>query len=85
MTTITGDPPRPERQVTVADVYVRADGARLAALVAALADGPLSLHLGVTLPLDDAAAAPQTAASGRCLEGTVLTLPQSPGNVIQAH
>jgi hypothetical protein len=28
LATITGDPPRPERGVTVADVYVRADGAR---------------------------------------------------------
>src|SRR5438874_7715145 len=45
LATITGDPPRPERGVTVADVYVRADGARLAALVASLADGMLSLHL----------------------------------------
>src|SRR3954468_13481690 len=38
---------RPERGVSVADVYGRADGARLAALVAALADGTLALDLVV--------------------------------------
>jgi NADPH:quinone reductase-like Zn-dependent oxidoreductase len=71
---ITGDPPRPERGVTVADVYVRADGARLAALVAALADGVLSLHLGAAVPLAEAAAALQAASAGRASDATVLTL-----------
>jgi NADPH:quinone reductase-like Zn-dependent oxidoreductase len=51
LATITGDPPRTERGVTVADVYVRADGARVAAVVAALGDGMLSLHPGATVPL----------------------------------
>jgi NADPH:quinone reductase-like Zn-dependent oxidoreductase len=74
LATITGDPPRPERGVTVADVYVRADGPRLGALVAALADGPLSLHLGATLPLADAGTALQAAAAGRSAGATVLTL-----------
>src|SRR6059058_1739151 len=64
LATITGDPPRPERGVTVDDVYVRADGARLAALVAALADGMLSLRLGAAVPLAEAAAALQTAFAG---------------------
>jgi NADPH:quinone reductase-like Zn-dependent oxidoreductase len=77
LATITGDPPRPERGVTVADVYVRADGARLAALVAELADGQLSLHLGATFALAEAATALQTAASGRASGATVLTLPQT--------
>jgi hypothetical protein len=63
--TITADPPRPERGVTVADVYVHADSARLAALVAALADGALSFHLGATVPLAEAGAALQTASAGR--------------------
>ena len=75
LATITGDPPPPERGVTVADVYVHADGTRLAALVAALADGLLSPHLGATLPLDEAATALQTAAAGRASGATVLTLP----------
>jgi NADPH:quinone reductase-like Zn-dependent oxidoreductase len=74
LATITGDPPRAERGVTVADVYVRADGAGLAALVAALAGGSLSLHLGATLPLADAGTALQAAAAGRASGATVLTL-----------
>jgi NADPH:quinone reductase-like Zn-dependent oxidoreductase len=78
LATITGDPPPAERGVTVADIYVRADGARLSALVAALANGPLSVHLGATLPLAEAATALQTAVSGRASGATVLTLPQSP-------
>lgn len=78
LATITGDPPPPEREVTVADVYVRADGARLAALVAALADGLLSLHLGATLPLADAATALRSTAAGRASGATVLTLPHTP-------
>src|SRR5207244_10577277 len=59
LATITGDPPSPERGVTVANIYVRADGARLAALVAALADGLLSLHVGATFALANAATALQ--------------------------
>jgi NADPH:quinone reductase-like Zn-dependent oxidoreductase len=85
LATITGDPPRPERGVTVADVYVRADGARFAALVAALADGTLSLHLGATVPLADAATALQTASAGRASGATVLTLSQSPETLPQNH
>ena len=71
--------------VTVADVYVRADGARLAALVAALADGMLSLHLGAMVPLTEAAAALQTAAAGRASGATVLTLSDSPATLPQNH
>jgi NADPH:quinone reductase-like Zn-dependent oxidoreductase len=74
LATITGDPPPPERRVMVANVYVRADGARLAVLVAALADGPLSLHMGATFRLADAAAALQGAVTGRAAGATVLTL-----------
>jgi NADPH:quinone reductase-like Zn-dependent oxidoreductase len=72
--TITGDPPRGERGITVADVYVRPDGPRLGALVAALADGALCLHLGVTVPLANAAGALQLATTGRASGATVLTL-----------
>jgi NADPH:quinone reductase-like Zn-dependent oxidoreductase len=77
LATITGDPPRPERGVTVADVYVRPDGARLGGLVAALADGALSLHLGATVPLAKAAAALRSAIAGRASGATVLTLSDS--------
>src|ERR687888_601661 len=85
LATITGDPPQPERGVTVADVYVRADGARLGALAAALADGMLSLHLGATVPLAEAAAALQTASAGRASGATVLTLSHSPETLPQNH
>src|SRR5205823_5248333 len=78
LATITGDPPPPERGITVADVYVRADGARLAELVAALADGQLSLHVAATLPLTDAATALQSAVTGHAAGATVLALEQSP-------
>ena len=78
LATITGDPPPPERGIAVADVYVRADGARLAELVAALADGQLSLHVAATLPLTDAATALQTAVTGHAAGATVLALEQSP-------
>jgi NADPH:quinone reductase-like Zn-dependent oxidoreductase len=78
LATITGDPPPPERGITVADVYVRADGARLADLVAALADGQLSLQVAATLPLTDAATALQSAVTGHAAGATVLALEQKP-------
>ena len=74
LATITGDPPPPERGIAVADVYVRADGGRLAALVAALAEGLLSLHVAATFPLAEAATALQNAITGRAGGATVLTL-----------
>src|ERR671926_1119093 len=64
LATITGDPPTPERGVTVANVYVEADGERLAALAEALEDGLLLLHMGATFSLADAATALQVAVTG---------------------
>jgi NADPH:quinone reductase-like Zn-dependent oxidoreductase len=77
LATITGDPPAPERGVAVADVYVRGDGARLAELVAALADEILSLHVAATLPLAEAATALRDAVTGRSKGANVLTLDRS--------
>jgi NADPH:quinone reductase-like Zn-dependent oxidoreductase len=74
LATITGDPPQPERGVIVANVYVRADGGRLAALVEEVAKGLLSLQVGTTLPLAEAATALQDAVHGRAGGATVLTL-----------
>jgi NADPH:quinone reductase-like Zn-dependent oxidoreductase len=74
LATITGDPPPPERGVAVADVYVRADGARLAGLVATLAQGLLSLRVAATRPLAEAASALQDAVAGRALGASVLML-----------
>ena len=78
LATITGDPPPSERGVEVTDVYVRADGARLAALVETLEHGRLSLHLAATRPLAQAATALQDAVAGRVAGASVLTLQQSP-------
>jgi NADPH:quinone reductase-like Zn-dependent oxidoreductase len=77
LATITGDPPTPERGVTVADVYVEADGERLAALAEALKDGLLSLDVGARFALADAATALQSAVNGRAAGATVLTLDHS--------
>jgi NADPH:quinone reductase-like Zn-dependent oxidoreductase len=74
LATITGDPPPPERGVAVTDIYVRADGARLAALVATLAQGLLSLHVAATRPLAEAASALQDAVAGRVAGASVLML-----------
>jgi NADPH:quinone reductase-like Zn-dependent oxidoreductase len=74
LATITGDPPAPERGVTVANVYVEADGHRLAVLAGALEAGLLSLHVGAGFGLADAASALRGAVSGRAAGATVLTL-----------
>ena len=73
LATITGDPPSPERGVTVTDVYVRADGAALAMLATALDEGLLSIDVAARLPLTDAAAALAGAVSGR--GGATVLLP----------
>jgi NADPH:quinone reductase-like Zn-dependent oxidoreductase len=73
LVTITGDPPAPERGVAVADVYVQADGATLAALATALEQRLLSVHVAERLPLTDAAAALDGAVSGR--PGAVVLVP----------
>jgi len=77
LATITGDPPPSERGVEVTDVYVRADGARLAALVETLAHGRLSLHVAATRPLAEAATALQDAVAGRASGASVLMLQRS--------
>ena len=82
LATITGDPPPTERGVTIADVYVRSDGNRLAAMVAALAKGQLSLQIAATYPLAEAATALQTAVRGRAAGASVLRVGgQSPVDV----
>jgi NADPH:quinone reductase-like Zn-dependent oxidoreductase len=74
LATITGDPPPREREVTIADIYVRADGPRLAGLATSFADGLLSLEVATPLPLEDAAAALESAVSGRGGGATVLRI-----------
>src|SRR5919201_5607760 len=74
LATITGDPPTPERGVTVANVSVEAGGERMAELAEALKDGLLSLNVGARFALADAATALQGAVTGRAAGATVLTL-----------
>jgi NADPH:quinone reductase-like Zn-dependent oxidoreductase len=57
----------------VTDVYVRADGAALAALATALDEGVLSVHVAAKLPLTDAAAALDRAVVGR--GGAIVLVP----------
>ena len=78
LATITGDPPPPERGVEVVDVYIRADGAELGALVAALAEGVLSLRVAAAFPLAEAATALESTVSGRAAGANVLRLEPSP-------
>jgi NADPH:quinone reductase-like Zn-dependent oxidoreductase len=73
LATITGDPPAPERGVTVRDVYIRADGAALSELATALDEGLLSVDVAARLPLTGAAAALEGAVSGR--GGAVVLVP----------
>jgi hypothetical protein len=64
--------------VEVTDVYVRADGARLAALVETLAHGRLLLRVAATRPLAEAATALQDAVAGHASGASVLMLQPSP-------
>jgi NADPH:quinone reductase-like Zn-dependent oxidoreductase len=73
LATITGDPPPEERGISVSDVYVEADGARLDNLVRALAGGTLSLEVAATLPLEEAAAALRSVTAGRARGAIVLS------------
>jgi NADPH:quinone reductase-like Zn-dependent oxidoreductase len=74
LATITGDPPSAERGITVTDIYVEADGTRLAALAGQLEAGSLSLNVGATFGLAEAAIALRGAVTGRVAGATVLTL-----------
>jgi NADPH:quinone reductase-like Zn-dependent oxidoreductase len=64
LATITGDPPREERGVDVADVYVRPDGRQLSALAEMLATGTLSVQIASVRPLEQAAQALREVVAG---------------------
>jgi NADPH:quinone reductase-like Zn-dependent oxidoreductase len=74
LATITGDPPPAERDVKVASLYVKADGARLEALAAGLEDGSLSVDIAAAYPLEKAADALELAVAGRSSGAIVLVL-----------
>jgi NADPH:quinone reductase-like Zn-dependent oxidoreductase len=75
LVTITGDPPPRERGIAVTNLYVEADGPRLATLVAALGDGRLTLQVAATFGLHEAAAALQGAMLGGIGGATVIVIP----------
>jgi NADPH:quinone reductase-like Zn-dependent oxidoreductase len=57
LATITSDPPESARGITVSQIFVAPDGARLERLAAALASGALSLEVSAAYPLAGAAEA----------------------------
>ena len=65
LATITSDPPETERDVRIASVYVRPDGAQLALAAQALAAGRVELALGASFPLAQADEALAQAVAGR--------------------
>jgi NADPH:quinone reductase-like Zn-dependent oxidoreductase len=64
LATITGAPPPEERDVRIANVYVRPDGDQLRRLAALLAEDKLHLDVHATYPLARAAEALARATSG---------------------
>lgn len=64
LATITGAPPQPKHGVTIADVYVEADGARLGRMAERLGNGELAISIGGTYRLAEAAEALETAVGG---------------------
>src|SRR5262249_19072224 len=57
LATITQDAPRPQRGITVSDIYVRADGNQLGKLARLLGDGQLEIPIAASYRLADAAEA----------------------------
>lgn len=64
LVTITSGLPPCERGITMVDLYVHADGDRLAALATLLGEGRLTVPVGATYSLEEAAAGLARAVSG---------------------
>ena len=64
LVTITGDPPKAERGVEIASLYVRPDAAQLELAIQALAAGSLQFEIGPSFPLEQADAALARAIAG---------------------
>ncbi|MFG6191793.1 NADP-dependent oxidoreductase [Nonomuraea sp. JJY05] len=71
---VAGGAPLPLRGTRVFDHWIRADGARLADLVALVEAGSLTLRVAETLPLDQVAAAHHRLAKGG-LRGRLVLVP----------
>jgi NADPH:quinone reductase-like Zn-dependent oxidoreductase len=74
LATITSDPPDAQRRIAVAAVYVRPDGPQLERLAELLAKGRLSIEVGSTFPLEQAASALETALNGTSGRAVVIAL-----------
>jgi NADPH:quinone reductase-like Zn-dependent oxidoreductase len=72
--TITGAPPKPDRRVSIADVYVHADGEQLRELAVLLARRELEVPIGAVHPLEGAAQALALVTS-RGARGAVVPEP----------
>jgi NADPH:quinone reductase-like Zn-dependent oxidoreductase len=70
--TITGRPPAPERGVSIADIYVRADGEQLRELARSLAPGQLEVPVAAVHPLGHAGAALALVSHGGAGGAVVL-------------
>lgn len=73
LATITSDPPRSSRGITVTEVYVRSDGAQLDRLTALLDSGRLTIPTPCSCRLDQAADALAHVLAGRAPSGVVIT------------
>lgn len=72
LATITGAPPRPERGVAIADVYVEADGSRLGRMAERLGNSEVGISIGETYALTEAAEALAMAVGGAGGKAVVL-------------
>ena len=72
LATITSDPPAPERDITVREVYVAPDGRRLGRLVQHLTQGVLTVAVGERFPLEQGAAALARVGYGAAGSAVVL-------------
>jgi hypothetical protein len=72
LATITSDPPDAERGITVREVYVAPDGARLARLGELLAAGTISVAVSTPFALEEAARALDWLRQGTGGRATVL-------------
>jgi NADPH:quinone reductase-like Zn-dependent oxidoreductase len=72
LATITGAPPPPEREVTIVDVYVQADGGRLGRMAERLGNGEVGISAGGIYSLTEAAEALKMAVGGSGGDAVVL-------------
>jgi NADPH:quinone reductase-like Zn-dependent oxidoreductase len=72
LATITGAPPPIERDISIANVYVRPDGDQLRRLAVSLAEGKLHVDIGASYPLARAAEGLAQAIKGA--GGTAVVL-----------